>query len=296
MSALKSIRQKVRGRESTEASLESAATGGRTTGHAGADGGGASLSMKYLVGRGKSDQPIVRPRGSSFESFIGDDDRTRVLDTQLSPWRQIAALRIFSPFGAHLGTAWFVGPKTLVTAGHCVYHERDMGGWAQAIEVSPGRNGDEIPIRVEAIEFSALDRWIETHDPNFDIAALHLEDPIGEQFGWFAVASLPSEDLPNYLVNISGYPKRPGSGEQQWFHMNRISHVEQRRIYYDVDTFGGQSGAPVWIHETPESEPLVIGIHAYGEGATPSSLGIEANSAPRIIPEVLDQIKAWINV
>ena len=37
-----------------------------------------------------------------------------------------------------------------------------------------------------------------------------------------------------------------------------------------------------------------MAIHAYGTGGTPAGFGITANSAPRIIPEVLDQIEAWI--
>ena len=39
---------------------------------------------------------------------------------------------------------------------------------------------------------------------------------------------------------------------------------------------------------------MAVGIHAYGIGGTPGSLGITANSAPRIIPEVFDTISGWI--
>ena len=69
-----------------------------------------------------------------------------------------------------------------------------------------------------------------------------------------------------------------------------IVRVSERRIFYETDTYGGQSGAPVWIHEMEQSPPLAVGVHAYGVGGTPADLGITANSAPRIIPEVLDRL------
>jgi glutamyl endopeptidase len=40
--------------------------------------------------------------------------------------------------------------------------------------------------------------------------------------------------------------------------------------------------------------PTVVGIHAYGVGGTPQSMPLQVNSAPRIIPEVVTQIEAWI--
>ena len=67
-----------------------------------------------------------------------------------------------------------------------------------------------------------------------------------------------------------------------------------RRVFYDVDTYGGQSGSPVWHQASSEAEPVAIAIHAYGVGGTPGSWGIKANSGPRLIPEVVQLIKEWL--
>lgn len=261
-------------------------------GYAGVDAEEVSRSVRHLVVRGKG-EPIGRRGG--VESIIGVDERTRILDTELAPWRMICALRMRGRSGGAIGTGWFVGPKTLITAGHCVYDETFFGGWALEIEVSPGRNGAERPYsKVTSRRFSTLDRWKDSRDPDFDIGAIHLDEPLGEKVGWFSTAALLSEELTGYLVNISGYPGDRGAGQEQWFHRNRILTVAERRIYYDVDTYGGQSGAPVFIYADGSDEPLVVGIHAYGIGGTPANVGIPANSAPKIIPEVLEQIQAWI--
>jgi glutamyl endopeptidase len=264
-------------------------------GRAGSDA--QNRAGELLLVTGKQEQPILRPVAGAnvFESVIGVDQRTRILETEAAPWRMICALEMSSPFGGFVGTAWFAGPRTLVTAGHCVFDSQQMGGWATEIRISPGRNGSRFPFgTVSSRRFSSLDRWIELRDPDFDIGAIHLDQPLGEQTGHFAVGALPVTELEGFLVNISGYPADRGFGTEQWFHSNRILKVSARRLFHDVDTFGGESGGPAWIYESEGADPTVVGIHAYGVGGTPANLGITANSAPRILPEVLEQIQTWI--
>jgi glutamyl endopeptidase len=253
-----------------------------------------SRSLRYLAAKGRG-APLRGSAGSpALESIIGTDDRVRILDTDLAPWRMVCALRMRGPSGGGaMGTGWFVGPRTLLTAGHCVYSTQFFGGWASQIDVSPGRNGDDFPFdTVQSQQFSSIDRWVSAEDPDFDIGCIHLAEPLGAKVGWFAVGALPPAELEGFLVNVSGYPADRGNGTEQYYHKNRVLHVTERRVFYDVDTYGGQSGAPVWIHETEAAPPLAVGVHAYGTGGAPS--GLDANSAPRIIPEVLEQIRSWV--
>ncbi|MEM8670320.1 MAG: trypsin-like serine protease [Planctomycetota bacterium] len=268
-----------------------------SSGSQGSASGDLSRASRSLIVSGIGD-PIVRPMtAGGLESLIGADDRTRILETDLYPWRMICALRMVSPEGnSAIGTGWLAGPKTVVTAGHCVHHLPFLGGWASRIEVSAGRNDSEFPFgTVVSTRFSSVDRWISNADPDFDIGCIHLEEPLGDQVGWFSFASWSSSQLREQMVNISGYPGDRGNGREQYFHANRVLDATPRRVFYDVDTFGGQSGAPVWAYEAEGGPPTVIGIHAYGTGGTPFDLGITANSAPRIIPEVFDIIQGWID-
>lgn len=294
MVELKSVRRPA---PSALESASAAAPRRTSQGAAGSAAAGGSVSAEMLLVRGKGD-PIPRPvpaaSGNALESIIGTDDRTRILDTVADPWRMICALRISSQGGTFVGTGWLAGPQTLITAGHCVNHVQ-MGGWADSIEVSPARNGSNQPVDpIATSNYSTVDVWINERDPDFDIGAIHLDQPIGTELGWFGVGALPPNELTDYMVNISGYPADRGNGTEQWFHRNRVLRVSDRRVFYDVDTFGGHSGAPVWIYEPEKSDPLVVAIHAYGIGGTPVSFGITANSGPRIIPEVFDQIAAWV--
>jgi V8-like Glu-specific endopeptidase len=255
-----------------------------------------SRTLRHVAVSGRG-APLRTP----FESVIGVDERVRVLDTDLAPWRMICALRMRGPTGASaIGTGWFIGPRTLLTAGHCVHSTRFFGGWASSIEVVPGLNGvgsDEL-VRpygeVTSTSFSSLDLWTEREDPDFDVGCIHLDEPLGDKVGWFGLAVLAPADLEGYLVNISGYPADRGAGSEQYHAANRIVHVGDRRIYYEVDTYGGQSGAPVWIYREAGAPPEAVAVHAYGTGGTPAGLGGTANSAPRLIPEVYDTVTGWI--
>jgi V8-like Glu-specific endopeptidase len=242
---------------------------------------------------GKREQPLAEGRG--LESLIGADERTRMLETEKAPWRMVCALDIEAPWGGFVGTAWFAGPRTLVTAGHCVLDRGQMGGWATKITVAPGRDGDERPFApFEATRFSTVDLWEQSQNPDYDIAAIHLDEAFGDELGWFAVGALTDAELQDHLVNVSGYPFEPGGGTQQWWARNRVRAITPRRIFYDVDTSGGQSGGPVYVLNDGDTAPLVVGIHAYGTGGTPGSVPLIVNSAPRITPEVLEQIGRWI--
>jgi hypothetical protein len=78
-----------------------------------------------------------------LEAIIGSDDRVRVADNLMiaNPWRQICALRIRSKTGKmYVGTGWFIAPRVLATAGHCVFLQNE-GGWAQSIDVIPAKAG-----------------------------------------------------------------------------------------------------------------------------------------------------------
>ncbi len=254
-------------------------------------------TTRKRIAVGKRAAPIVSADGGlRLETVLGADERTRILDTEDAPWRMVCALAIEGPWGNFVGTGWLAGPRTIVTAGHCVYDRNQMGGWATRIVVTPGRDGSERPFgNIESRKFSTTDIWLSRQDPDFDLAAIHLDTPIGDTLGWFKVASLTDDQLTGFMVNVSGYPGTPGNGAEQWWAKNRIRAVTPRRIFYDVDTSGGQSGGPAYIYQSEDAAPVVVGIHAYGVGGTPQNIPQQVNSAPRIIPEVVTQIQAWID-
>src|SRR5204862_7892802 len=104
--------------------------------------------------------------------------------------------------------------------------------------------------RVSSQRFSTTDRWFQNAEPDFDYAAIHLGDDakaITDVTGWFSTAVLNDAGLLGERVNVAGYPGDKDGGRTQWFHGKQILRVTENRVFYDVDTYGGQSGAPAWL-------------------------------------------------
>src|SRR4051812_15241614 len=121
---LRSISNRTLGAQETAAVKPPASPGREVlTGSRGIDSGELSLAERHLAVRGKREEPLPRRRvrNGALETVIGQDDRTRILETHLPPWRMICALEMETTFGSFIGTGWFAGPKTLITAGHCVF-------------------------------------------------------------------------------------------------------------------------------------------------------------------------------
>lgn len=222
------------------------------------------------------------------ETVHGPDDRIQITNTAVYPWRAHASLLITARDGAqYIGTGWFIGPHTLVTAGHCVFI-RDSGipardGWVRSIDVMPGRNGSSLPYgSVRSTNFRSVTGWTNNGDQNFDYGVIIIPTELGNTTGWLGFGVYSDADLLASTGNISGYPADKSSGTQ-WYDARRIAAVNARKVYYDIDTFGGQSGSAVY--RIINGSRFGIAIHAYG-GAT-------TNSGTRIIKPIFDNLVAW---
>jgi glutamyl endopeptidase len=223
-----------------------------------------------------------------LELVIGEDDRVKVSKTcmGLNPWRQICALRIVSQSNrTYVGTGWYIGPGILATAGHCVFLQDD-GGWAKSINVITAKYGSEEPFGYQnSKRFGSVDGWVEKRQRDFDYGVIFLEDTtVGKKVGNFAVQSLTNEELKGIDAQISGYPADREAAEFQFFHMRPMIDVTDGRLIYDIDTFGGQSGSPIW-QDTVENGLIAVGIHTTG--------GVSSNSGTRITDDVLDNLIKW---
>jgi glutamyl endopeptidase len=251
-----------------------------------------------IIERAGEVQPVVALPDVAVASFsdtaflevvIGNDDRIKVAREFLStnPWRQICSLVIHSQSGQkYVGTGWYIGPKALATAGHCVYLQDD-GGWATSIDVTPAKFGSSAPFgAIRATRFAAVDGWTVQRQRDFDYGVILLdEDTAGRQVGNFEVRAFTDSLIANINAKISGYPADRERAQFQYFHERPVKEVTSSRIIYDIDTFGGQSGSPIWL-DTDQHGVVAVGIHTTG--------GISSNSGTRINDAVLDNLITWV--
>lgn len=226
--------------------------------------------------------------GPAPEAVIGADDRVQIQTTASYPWRVHCSLRITARDGSQwIGTGWFCGPHTVITAGHCVFIKNSgvvgRDGWVRSITVIPGRNGATQPYgAVTSTNFRTVTGWANSADHEYDYGAILLSTPLGNTTGWLGFGAYSDATLLASTANISGYPGDKPAGTQ-WYHARRVTSVGARKVYYDADTFGGQSGSAVY--RIVNGARYAVAVHAYG-GAT-------SNSGTRITSGVYTNLVAW---
>ena len=210
---------------------------------------------------------------SVLETVHGPDDRVHITATNVYPWRAHASLLITARDGSlWIGTGWFIGPHTLMTAGHVVYIKNSgvdgRDGFVRSITVMPGRNGTTLPYgSVATSNLRTVKGWADNGDEEHDYGAIILDTDLGATTGWLGFGVYNDATLTSSVGNISGYPGDKPDGTQ-WYAARRIASVAARKVYYDIDTFGGQSGSAVY--RIVDGKRYAFAVHAYG-GATTNS-------------------------
>lgn len=259
--------------------------------------------LQRLLVSGQHEGRKVGADGVTPLDVLDTDDRQRRTDTHQPPLRMICSIEVTSSERAPpqaIGTGWLVGPRTVITAGH-VLRWQAAGREAVKVRVIPGRDRGNMPFEAfESKTFHYHPQWVglETDPRGADIAAIRLAEPVGDRISFFGVAALTDATLNGRVVNIPGYPAHvTGQNVERctelWWHANHIKKLEPTRIFYDVDTSGGQSGSPVMLWPDPtssEAAPLVAGVHNRGDDDRDGH-----NAAVRITPAMLTLIGSWID-
>jgi glutamyl endopeptidase len=214
------------------------------------------------------------------ESIIGADQRTRVFNTTAFPWRTMGRIALGC-------TGTLIGPRHVLTAGHCVYNT-DTDRYYNNINFTPAQNGSSKPYGVKAWSKAiAPQGWTRDHNRNYDYALIVLKERIGNQVGWLGYANNPN--LPKYTVNISGYPgDKVGSlFATMWRSSCPLVIIQSSRLYYDCDTYPGHSGSAVYAYFPTTNKRIIYGIHAYSVDSTGH------NGGTRITQSVFNTLTKW---
>jgi glutamyl endopeptidase len=211
----------------------------------------------------------------AFAVVLGADIRTQVTNTTSYSNSAIVHLDGVTSSSEFSCTGWMVGPHTLVTAAHCVNEG------TRNITVSPGKNESRNPYgtaKMRQVHASPDYIYAEPtqRNPGDDWAVVNIDKDLGNQTGWFGYNS----GLPNGSITVTGYPADKNYG-QMWKGVGSIEWTNGNIAYHNVDTFGGQSGAPIYDYNNQ-----VYAIHVGYDG------NVNRNRAARINQEVINAIES----
>lgn len=207
------------------------------------------------------------------ESWCGPDDRTKQIDTLALPYKAICKLYMKAANGKNLiGTGFLTHRNKLYTAGHCVF-DHDRGGWMQSIIVVPGKSGVREPFgRYTAERAFAASEWVSSRSVRNDMGAIRLSSHVSHS----DTISVTTADANE--ATVCGYPGDRDTGIFQ-YRMRDMVRKQGGRFFYQIDTFGGQSGAPLL-----KNSEVAIGIHNYG--------GCD-NKASDLTQDFIDRVDIW---
>jgi V8-like Glu-specific endopeptidase len=190
---------------------------------------------------------------STDRVVTGADDRTQVTDTTQYPDYAVGWLIIQDQKGDYSTcTGTLIGPKTVITAAHCVY-DHETGGWVKDIIFAPGAtDAQTAPFGTfEWADANILKGFVSNYDGKnygsampWDLAVIELKDEAGNQLGWMGFRV---DDAIDFKANVIGYPGDKPDGTM-WQTKCDVppDHFGDQIYYHDCDTYAGSSGSAMW--------------------------------------------------
>ncbi|WP_447008957.1 trypsin-like serine peptidase [Saccharothrix sp. DSM 118769] len=254
----------------------------------------AAAALRSTAGRSGNnlkteDTAKEEPGSVGTNSVIGADGRVQEGVPTTYPWGAIAHLST-NQGGC---TGFMLSRDVLVTAGHCVHYG---GSWVTSYTVTPGRTGNNAPFGSCSGGINDVwttSAWINGYPSDHDYGLVKLTCDIGNSTGWFGWWYNTAENLVNQTFYVEGYPGDKPFGTMWWDSDTTYSQTANK-LWYWIDTAGGQSGSPVY-HYNSVSPGLcggwcVTGIHTNGVAGTNPT-----NSGTRFRPDVMSFINYWIS-
>ncbi len=258
---------------------------------------------------GRQWEKILRGADIYFKVF-GNEDRDEV-PVETFPYAAICAIHVEGHKRTNgeavlsRGTGFLISPTRVVTAGHVlddVDFRSETGVVIPQCTATNERLGRH-PIAPTAVTY--FRDWQHSYRYEDDLAVVKLPGPgvvIGE---YLTLEAASDADIRRAPVEIAGYPTCVGAdcengvndlpdafrGRVMYAHNQKIAYLSPTQIYSEIDTWAGQSGAPMLAIALGNDK--VIGVHCRGARQShPDAHAKTHNSTLRLTTERINWIRS----
>jgi len=210
----------------------------------------ASAGLRGIL---ESEMKGSNPTMSTDRTVVSKDERTQVTDTSTYPQITVGWLWTQDQKDNWTTcTATLIGPKTVITAAHCVY-DHDTGGWVKAMTFFPGMvDAQTAPYgQVDWANVNILKGFIDNYDGKnygsvmaWDLAEIELADETGNQVGWMGFRV---DDATDFKATMDEYPGDKPDGTMWETHCTIPKKDFGDQVFaHSCDATTGSSGSSLW--------------------------------------------------
>ncbi|MER9873553.1 serine protease [Mesorhizobium sp. M0195] len=218
----------------------------------------------------KSENSGLSGGDEAGRQVFGTDDREQIKNTKTYPFTAIGYLEGKSKSGSYGScSATLIGPRTVLTAAHCLYSHEDKA-WLDDILFVPALNGktaDDAPFGAFTYESAYIVQGFIDNYQGFygsvvpwDLGIVTLKQDVGTNLGWLGYANYV--DLGDFTANIVGYPGDKPMGTM-WKATCEVlaEHIAIEYFQYDCDTYPGSSGSSVYAYDNGSKQRVITGVN-----------------------------------
>ncbi|KAF8417285.1 trypsin-like cysteine/serine peptidase domain-containing protein [Tirmania nivea] len=232
---------------------------------------------ELTVGRGMNfDEPAMERRAPkahmSSRWVIGPDDRTLVTRT-------------------------LIGPRHVLTAGHCV-HSGKGGTWHKNLKFTIFKTSGNDKTFDWAKVYSVVG-WTKYGNWDYDYALIILKTPDTKQswipFGYHTGLSK------GWKLNLNGFPSDKPA-KSMWHSYGPVIATTNLHFDHEIDAVAKQTGSGIYLYQKKANKRVIYGIHStHRQACYPNfpdfwnCYTVRWNTATRINKQRFKQICGWMN-